>query len=256
MERRAYRQLQQTVASAIARWCNYSKSTANTLVLVVSARTRALRIGPISNASQPFSRSASLFSLFLQEIVSGGLLLCRRNPRPWAALQPKEQRHEQLLPVDQNLIILNLIKSHIAYFVKPVNQRDVIPSPSAQAWEPRRCTSARSNPAIFVRRRLCRGCDPSGSADRRNLAHPFTNPSFWRRDVVRGHPPHHSMTSSAQAADTGWRTAAVMIAAAVIMLGILLNPKWLLLTDGLSAASVSSDRTSPAFIALAHDQGS
>jgi chromate transporter len=40
------------------------------------------------------------------------------------------------------------------------------------------------------------------------------------------------MTSSAQAADTGWWTAAVTIAAAVIMLGIRLNPMWLLLAGG------------------------
>ena len=62
------------------------------------------------DANRPFSGSASLFSLFLQEIISGGLLLYRRNPRPWAARQTKEQRHEQLLSVGQNLIILKLLK--------------------------------------------------------------------------------------------------------------------------------------------------
>jgi hypothetical protein len=62
------------------------------------------------DANRPFSGSASLFSLFLQEIISGELLLCRRNPRPWAARQTKEQRHERLQSVDQNLIILNLLK--------------------------------------------------------------------------------------------------------------------------------------------------
>jgi hypothetical protein len=41
------------------------------------------------DANRPFSGSASLFSLFLQEIISGGLLLYRRNPRPWAARQTK-----------------------------------------------------------------------------------------------------------------------------------------------------------------------
>jgi chromate transporter len=41
-----------------------------------------------------------------------------------------------------------------------------------------------------------------------------------------------SGTVMARAADTGWRTAAVTIAAVVIMLGTRLNPMWLLLAGG------------------------
>jgi hypothetical protein len=119
---------QQPVALTI----EVAASTANlqqTLVLKLKGpnpRPGSIRI---SNTSRSLLDSASLFLLFLQEIISGRRPLCRRNPGPRAVWQMNNSG--TMAHIGQPICLLRIL-AKIAYSLKVVNQHDVIPSPPVQ----------------------------------------------------------------------------------------------------------------------------